>query len=265
MRKYLGIMLILEIIAVAIAILGGLIFGVMSYGFIGFLVAVLVSLIIVAPVVLMYAVNDLLDRVEILEDKLLKKKVLTKKDLSTLLKRKKYGKTQMLIYNQQIVKEMWLWIMWNFAKSVAINFLKKTQNVLIAIQKWRNKEKTMEEVQVENNQNQPKKMSNKAIALLIVGVIAISTVIALLIVFAIDSPSENSYLNIKNFNQISNGMTYEQVVEILDDHEGTLQSSAGSGEYLLEYYNWTNDSGTKIIVVGFQNGLVTAKSQIGLK
>ena len=83
MRKYLGIMLILEIIAVAIVILGGLIFGVMSYGFIGFLVSVLVSLIIVAPVVLMYAVNDLLDRVEILEDKLLKKKVLTKKDLST--------------------------------------------------------------------------------------------------------------------------------------------------------------------------------------
>jgi len=123
----------------------------------------------------------------------------------------------------------------------------------------------MEEIQVETNQNQPKKMSNKAIALLIVGVIAISTVIALLIVFAIDSPSENSYLNIKNFNQISNGMTYEQVVEILDDHEGTLQSSAGSGEYLLEYYNWTNDSGTKIIVVGFQNGLVTVKSQIGLK
>ena len=86
MRKYLGIMLILEIIAVAIVILGGLIFGVMSYGFIGFLVAVLLSLIVVAPVVLMYAVNDLLDRVEILEDKLLKKKVLTKKDLSTPVK-----------------------------------------------------------------------------------------------------------------------------------------------------------------------------------
>ena len=123
----------------------------------------------------------------------------------------------------------------------------------------------MEEVQVQNNQNEPKKMSNKAIALLIVGVIAVSTVIALLIVFALDKPNETSYLNINNFNRISNGMTYEQVVEVLDDHEGTLQTSAGSGEYLIEYYNWTNNSGTKIIVVGFQNGIVMAKSQVGLK
>lgn len=82
MRKYLGIMLVVEIIAVAFSILGGLIFGVMSYGFIGFLVAVLISLVIVAPVVLMYAVNDLLDRVDVLETKLMKKKVLTKKDLT---------------------------------------------------------------------------------------------------------------------------------------------------------------------------------------
>lgn len=82
MRKYLGIMLVVEIIAVAFSILGGLIFGVMSYGFIGFLVAVLISLVIVAPVVLMYAVNDLLDRVDVLETKLMKEKVLTKKDLT---------------------------------------------------------------------------------------------------------------------------------------------------------------------------------------
>ena len=123
----------------------------------------------------------------------------------------------------------------------------------------------MEDLQVQNNQNEPKKINNKAIALLILGVIAFSTVIALLIVFAIDKPNETSYLNINNFNRISNGMTYEQVVEVLDDHEGTLQTSAGSGEYLIEYYNWTNNSGTKIIVVGFQNGIVMAKSQIGLK
>ena len=86
MRKYLGIMLVVEVIAVSISIFGGLIFGLMSYGFVGFLVVGLLSLIIVAPVVLMYAVNDLLDRVQILEEKLLKKKVLTKKDLSAPIK-----------------------------------------------------------------------------------------------------------------------------------------------------------------------------------
>ena len=58
----------------------------MNYGFVGFLVVGLLSLIIVAPVVLTYAVNDLLDRVQILEEKLLKKKVLTKKDLSAPVK-----------------------------------------------------------------------------------------------------------------------------------------------------------------------------------
>ena len=82
MRKYLGIMLVVEIVAVAISIVGGLIFGVMSYGFIGFLIAVILSLIVVAPVVLTYAVNDLLDRVDVLETKLMKKKVLTKKNLT---------------------------------------------------------------------------------------------------------------------------------------------------------------------------------------
>ena len=71
MRRYLGIMLVAEIIAVAISIVGALIIGMKSYGFMGLLVVIIISLIIVAPVVLMYAVNDLLDRVKILEDKII--------------------------------------------------------------------------------------------------------------------------------------------------------------------------------------------------
>ena len=70
-------------------------------------------------------------------------------------------------------------------------------------------------------------------------------------------------LSYNNYMKIKNGMSYEEVTEIFGD-EGELTSSAGYGDYSLKYYTWQNFSGSKIVVVGFENNKVIAKSQIGL-
>lgn len=73
----------------------------------------------------------------------------------------------------------------------------------------------------------------------------------------------NSNLTYSNYSKIENGMTYKEVVDMLGE-EGKLSTSGGSNSYYLEYYEWFNSSGTKIIVIGFENGRVCAKSQTGL-
>ena len=59
-------------------------------------------------------------------------------------------------------------------------------------------------------------------------------------------------------------MSYLQVVDILDGHEGVLYSYSEYGGYTLAYYTWTNSTASKCIVVGFMNDSVCAKSQYGL-
>lgn len=73
----------------------------------------------------------------------------------------------------------------------------------------------------------------------------------------------DSNLTYSSYSKIENIMSYEEVVDILGE-EGKLSTSAGSSGYYLEYYEWSNHSGTKIIVIGFENGRVCAKSQTGL-
>ena len=81
---------------------------------------------------------------------------------------------------------------------------------------------------------------------------------------AVDSNSIDDYLTYENYLKIENGMTYSEVVDILGGYEGTLDTSAGSEGYYLEYYSWTSEYGLEIITIGFENGKVMAKSQIGL-
>lgn len=76
--------------------------------------------------------------------------------------------------------------------------------------------------------------------------------------------SNINYLTYDNYMKIQTGMTYTEVVEILDGHQGQLDTESGYGGYTLKYYTWTNSSGTRCIVVGFENGRVCAKSQYGL-
>lgn len=76
---------------------------------------------------------------------------------------------------------------------------------------------------------------------------------------AIDS---DDYLNYENYEKIEIGMTYEEVVELLDNHIGKSINSSGRGGSI---YAWSNDSGSCKIVIAFdKKGLVANKSQSGL-
>lgn len=125
----------------------------------------------------------------------------------------------------------------------------------------------MEEIKLDDDL---KKTSNKnnikgfwigVAGFLILFVIIVAVVVG---VTKVDGSTNSNYLTYDNYIQIQNGMTYSQVVDILDGHEGILDTSSTVGGYTLSYYTWSNSSGTKCIVVGFENGSVCAKSQYGL-
>ena len=95
-------------------------------------------------------------------------------------------------------------------------------------------------------------------------------IVAILNILSWDDNKDNSslstnYLTYSNYLKIENGMTYDEVVEIFEGHEGVLDTSAGSGDFNLEYYTWKNDRSVKYVTVGFENGYVCAKSQMGLR
>ena len=120
----------------------------------------------------------------------------------------------------------------------------------------------MNEINIENrNTPDPSPNNAKGVGIFIA---IISVIIILAIIVGSTNCAKNEYLTYENYTQIQNGMTYSQVVEILDNHQGTLDTSAGFGGYTLSYYTWTNDSGSRCIVVGFENGRVCVKSQYGL-
>ena len=64
-------------------------------------------------------------------------------------------------------------------------------------------------------------------------------------------------LTLENFTEIQEDMTLEQVALLLGS-EGTISSASGS----LETRSW--QSGTRIVIITFRNGVVTGKSQSGL-
>ena len=75
------------------------------------------------------------------------------------------------------------------------------------------------------------------------------------------SPGKLTYAN---FCKISEGMSYSAVCNLLGG-EGTYVSGASSGGYSYAIYSWSNHSGTKIVTVGFDNGKVSSKAQVGLQ
>ncbi len=113
----------------------------------------------------------------------------------------------------------------------------------------------LNQTEINKKKNNPGKIIGVVVAIAIV-------VIIIGIVFGVSKKDE--WLSYDNYCKIENGMTYSQVVDILDGHEGELTTSGGYGDYSLSYYSWSNDSGDKIIVIGFENGRVCAKSQVGL-
>lgn len=72
----------------------------------------------------------------------------------------------------------------------------------------------------------------------------------------------DDYLNYENYEKIEIGMTYEEVVELLDNHIGRSMYPSGRGGGI---YAWSNDSGSRKIVIAFdQKGLVVNIKQFGL-
>lgn len=80
-----------------------------------------------------------------------------------------------------------------------------------------------------------------------------------------EEPKNKPTITLAEFQQVKNGMTYEEVVKIIGG-QGTLQSEAGDGKYKIEMYSWDGEGGFGANAnVTFQGGKVTAKAQIGLQ
>ena len=125
----------------------------------------------------------------------------------------------------------------------------------------------MEEIKLNDDFNEsPHKSNSKGVWIgiawfLVLFIIVVAVVVG---VSGGDGSTNSNYLTYSNYTQIQNGMSYSQVVDILDGHQGVLDTSSSYGGYTLSYYTWTNSSGTRCIVVGFENGKVCTKSQYGL-
>lgn len=77
-----------------------------------------------------------------------------------------------------------------------------------------------------------------------------------------DSPKSTA-LTMEKYNQIKNGMTYKQVVEIIGS-EGTETMSSGEGKYKVTSYKWEGDN-FQFITTVFMGDKLTSKVQANLK
>jgi hypothetical protein len=77
------------------------------------------------------------------------------------------------------------------------------------------------------------------------------------------SSSSDGALTLDNYNKIKNGMTYDEVIDIMGS-EGTENMTAGSGAYEVKSYQWKGDN-FKFISIVFMGGKVTSKVQSNLE
>lgn len=75
--------------------------------------------------------------------------------------------------------------------------------------------------------------------------------------------SSKSALTLEKYNQIKNGMSYREVVEIIGA-EGTEMSSSEIGKYKTASYKWEGDN-YQFIFGTFQNDKLLSKTQANLK
>jgi hypothetical protein len=70
-------------------------------------------------------------------------------------------------------------------------------------------------------------------------------------------------VTLAEYNQVANGMTYEQVSAIFRS-PGTKRTDTNVAGYHHQIYTWNGTTDRSIVTVTFQNGMVVLKVQVGL-
>lgn len=84
-------------------------------------------------------------------------------------------------------------------------------------------------------------------------------VVALLAFFAARYWSGNNVVSRREYEQLREGMTLQEVQRIVGDNGKALSGGTGS-----RIYSWQNGNGSNVIVT-FDGGAVSGKSQVGLQ
>lgn len=121
----------------------------------------------------------------------------------------------------------------------------------------------MQEIEMQTSEINVEKHTNNKKIVWIVGIFLLVGVVVIVLLLC-NLGGTGTYLTYENYCKIQTGMSYNQVVEVLDNHNGTLDSTSSYEDYTFSIYTWSNSSGTRCIVVSFDNGKVSAKSQYGL-
>lgn len=77
------------------------------------------------------------------------------------------------------------------------------------------------------------------------------------------SSDKKTGLTLDKFNQIKNGMSYKEVVDIIGT-EGAQIASSGEGKYKVESYKWDGEN-FQYILITFMGEKMYSKNQNGLK
>ena len=112
-----------------------------------------------------------------------------------------------------------------------------------------------------------KKQTNPIISALRVflGIIIIFIGIAVITSAGNDSEKEEKcYITLEEFNKIQNGMTYDQVKEIVGC-DGTVNSESEVMGSKMTIYSWYGKDGISNANVNIQDNKLINKTQIGLK
>jgi hypothetical protein len=79
---------------------------------------------------------------------------------------------------------------------------------------------------------------------------------------SVDSQPSDQTVTIGEYDQIRTGMSISRVQSVIGD-SGEEISSGGNSEYYFKALSWQNSDGSNV-VVNFDNGFVSSKSQAGL-
>ena len=99
--------------------------------------------------------------------------------------------------------------------------------------------------------------------LIALGIVCLILTILLSIIIISAATDSDDYLTYENYEEIQYGMTYNEVVEVLENHIGSSDKNSGRGDYWI--CTWEDSSRTRKISVRFdKNGIAYYKSQKGL-